>query len=342
MLKQWGILLASLPLTRGKVDARTDIIRIGKNKVNVKATSIPEYGICKDLDARTILHISTICVQTIRTQIELGIKPENEFMIDIVDLCNLSQLEPTGANRETIRKSLNRMYHTNYNLNFVADLEQQDYLKSIVGIPDNEKNYRFLNELDTSYDRNMRGPRGAPRWFRISVMKSAFDSFCQQTTHSVVYLWHKELLRFSNGLIHIMYQHFNVRILRSTDKDIELVYTEDELHSQLAPSSNINTFRAYFLEVIRKWFVQSDNTDKDWKPSGHFNVKRLGFDMSFELEHGTLVKAIIKRDQQDQLTGAHSKHRYLRRKNNALNNTPEKEEDTHLLPEYSDQKLDIS
>jgi len=337
MLKQWGLLLFSLPLTRGKVDSRLDTIRIGKNKINVKSTSTPEYGICKDLDARTILHISTICVQTIKTQYDLGIKPENEFMLDLVDLCNLAKLSPTGANRETIRKSLNRMYHTNYNLNIVAETEQEEFMRNVVGIPDNEKNYRFLNELDTSYDRNMRGTRGAPRWFRISVMKSAFDSFCLQATSPEVHLWHKELLRYSNGLIHIMYQHFNVRILRSKDTDTELVYTENELHMELAPSSNILTFRTYFIEVIKKLFIQTD----DDKPSGFFNVKRLGFDMSFELEHGTLVKARIKRDQQDPLTGANSKHRQLRRRNNALNNTPDIEQDTNMLPEYSSNKLDI-
>ena len=302
MPKTWGYLLNLLSISRTKVNKVSS--KFPNSNMSVSVESTVDAGICKHMDARTILHISTYCTVWIKTQVELGLKPENQFMIDVVDMCHMAGLNPVGKNRETIRKSLNRMYFTNYQFTGVRNDELEK-----MGIPKTEENYKFLTELNTSYDQEKRGTEVNPRWFKISISNSVFNAIVEHAKASKgeIFLWHKDLLRYPNGLALIMYQAFNRMLPRSAKNLSARSYNETELHQELAPHSSLDRFRALAFDMY--CYMSNEKLEPDY--SGTLKFSKLGFKTTFILKYGSLELVTVERDQADPLTGANSKHKRL-------------------------------
>src|SRR5690625_3879531 len=147
--------------------------------VEITATAGGESDLFSLDDQNTVLAIITLVIYSHYSQagnnVPLASIP-NEYFLDICALAEVCGLEPNGANRQTLRRSLDRLYHSNLHVQCSKDslFAQHFGLYSSMGDgrefhPD-DLNFRFLSALDavSEPDPTISGAR-RPRYYRISL-----------------------------------------------------------------------------------------------------------------------------------------------------------------------------
>lgn len=304
--------------------------RLGNANIRLSAKSDEDYGICTIGDQQIIYTITTLCIYIVRSYVELRAPVSNDFLIDCLDVCRLSGRSGAGSNRTTISNAIHRLYHTVFKIEI--DGTQQDKIDvanmiDIAGMDNN--NLRFISELNTDLEvksGNVLKKRN-PRWFRISLNQRTFQKILEKETvrfnaiagsksieisNPVFFQADKEILHYSNGLVHLLIQHLNVKIGRSGSNTLSM--DARKFHKELAPSSADTTFKRLLLQAFQSLFVKSRKgaASGDWVANGINNIRTLGYFMTVETNQGTIKSAIFRRDNNDKFNGDSSAYKKIK------------------------------
>lgn len=147
--------------------------------VEITATAGGDSDLFSLDDQNTVLAVITLVIYSHYAQAANNVpltSIRNEYFLDICALAEVCGLEPNGANRQTLRRSLDRLYHSNLHVQCSKDslFAQHFGLYSSMGDgrefhPD-DLNFRFLSGLDavSEPDPTISGAR-RPRYYRISL-----------------------------------------------------------------------------------------------------------------------------------------------------------------------------
>lgn len=250
-----GVLGACMRTSRNdprKRDPFTTVYGFGKRPVRITTSTQTDSEICHVDDQRTILAIITLACYNISGVMEDGGKVENNFFIDIVELCNLMGLDGCGANRETVRQSLKRLYTTNFNLELDQDSEEGKAFASHFGLSfeADEQNFRFLTEMDNTLDAEYGGSSvRKPRWYRIALHSKTFNDLIDPSVIST-FVNNPKMLKASSGLIILFYTWCSINVKRSGNlkQSISLC----RLQKKIVPSARYDNFKKRFLIALRR------------------------------------------------------------------------------------------
>ncbi|CUB07045.1 hypothetical protein [Marinomonas fungiae] len=311
---------------------------VHKCPITIRSTSADDLGIASIDDDLLILTIVTNLVfETIKQQVELEITPTNEFFIDIVDICKIAKghqyddpnIKPSkytsGSIRAQFIRSLMRLNQTN-NQVIIGNSENATLARQLLGLTENNNYYnkRFITELEAQLDQIEPNKKAEPRWFKVSIDSDTYKGMLNafQDKNSLLVIAHSELLGYTNGIIHLLYQFLNVVVGRANKPENEgfKTFSTEDLHHFLAPNSSEATFRKIFLQGMKNLFSKSTTTGQ-WNDNGVNQVTALGYHMIFHTADAEIVSSIFSRDRTDHITGDRSKHnRLLKKQFAALSN----------------------
>lgn len=304
------------------------IYRFGRDQIEIVTSTQTNSEICHVDDQRTIRAIITLACVEIQERKDLNKPITNEFYLDIVDLCDLVGLDGSGANRDTIRESLQRLYSTNFNLKLDSESETgQSFIDAFgLAVGTDDLNFRFLTELDASIDREYGG--GAvrrPRWFRIKLHSKTYSDLVNDDVIST-FIDNKAILKVGSGLIHIFYTWCSIFIKRNGA--IARTITLPELHKQISPSSRYDNFKDRLMAgLIKHWLrCEEDKLRKRAKKTGTRvedmlqpvwddtitnKVMLFGYIVNVEPDVAYDFKFNVYRDKKDPIIGDKSVHNRL-------------------------------
>jgi len=284
------------------------IYRIGSDQIEIITSSQSDSEICHVDDQRTIRAVITmVCIEIVE-RMDLGKEIRNEFYIDIVDLCDIMGLDGSGANRDTVRDSMKRLYSTNFNLILDSESETGHRFAEQFGITPgaDDLNFRFLTELDSSIDREYGGGSvRRPRWYRIALHSKTFQDLVDLNVIST-FIDNKEILKVSSGLIHIFYTWCCIHVKRSGKRVINI--TLPDLQKFMIPASRYDNFRDRFLAALKH---HQEKNNQVWHQDGVNIINLFGYIVKMEpnLVHDFLFTAY--RDKSDPIIGDSSMHNRL-------------------------------
>lgn len=282
--------------------------RFGKDKIKIITSTQSDSEICHVDDQRTIRNIITLVCVLIAEQKELGKEVKNEFFVDIVDLLGLMGLDGSGANRDTIRDSMKRLYSTNFNVIIDADSEVGSQFAMQFGLTPgaDDLNFRFLTELDSSIDREY-GGRGIrrPRWYRIALHSKTFADLVDSDVRST-FIDNKEILKASSGLIHIFYSWCSRHIKRAGK--IRATITLPELKNTIIPAASYENFRDRLIPALRRHHEKSGHR---WVDGATNKINIFGYiaEVSEDMSYDYTFE--VYRDKSDEIIGDKSIHARL-------------------------------
>ena len=284
------------------------VYRIGDDQLKIITSSQSDSEICHVDDQRTIRAIITMACIEIEDRVILGKEVKNEFYIDIVDLCKIMGLAGSGANRDTVRDSMKRLYSTNFNLIIDSSSDNGHLFAERFGISPqlDDLNFRFLTELDSSIDReNGGGAIRRPRWYRIALHSKTYQDLTDPNVIST-YIDNKEILKVSSGLIHLFYTWCSIHVKRSGNrvKHISL----PDLQKFMTPAARYDNFRDRFILALKNYQI---NSKKTWQEGGINMVNLLGYKIKIEPDVTNDFVFTASRDKQDPIIGDRSTHNRL-------------------------------
>jgi len=286
----------------------TTIYRFGKDQIKIITSAQTDGEICHVDDQRTIRAVITLaCIETAE-RIDLGKEIENAFYIDIVDLCAIMGLDGSGANRDTVRDSMKRLYSTNFNLIIDSESEAGSNFAKQFGITPgaDDLNFRFLTELDSSIDRAYGGGSiRRPRWYRIAFHSKTFQDLIDPTVIST-FIDNKEILKLSSGLIHIFYTWCCIHVKRRGKRVMSI--TLPDLQKALIPASRYDNFRDRLLTAIKR---HQNNSPEGWDDLRPNIIKLFGYVIKMEADAAYDYIFTIFRDKNDLIIGDGSIHNRL-------------------------------
>lgn len=296
-------------------DPFTTIYRFGPDTIEIITSAQSDSETAHINDQRTIRTIMTLVHLAIQERREIGAEIKNEFFVDIVDLCNLMELDGSGANRDTVRKSMERLYSTNFHIKLdstsAAGQQFVDFFGFSVGADD--FNFRFLTEMDSSLDRKYGG--GAvrrPRWYRISLHSKTFQDLVDTETIST-FIDNKELLGLSSGMLHLLYSWCTWNVKRAGNR--KAVATMRRLQRQLIPASRYDTFLARLLNQLKRYTLSKGKLWDDHEPN---SINLFGYKVKIIPDEANDFIVEAWRDKKDPVIGDNSLHnRQLRARSGA-------------------------
>lgn len=241
-------------------------------RITVTATAGGDTDLFCLEDQNTVLAIITLVIlshsQQSANNVPLSSIP-NEYYMDICDLTQICGLEPTGANRETLRKSLDRLYHSNLHVACSKDSQFAQYFGLYSSMGDGREfhpddlNFRFISALDAVSEADpLLSKARRPRYYRISL-------------HPII---HRQLL--DKGV----WSTFVV--------DPELVRNRLRLltHLYFFAARNIhrdpNKIRQFPIETVHKYTMPAYTRFDNWKRSLFNEFKRLAKSQDVEWSEG--------------------------------------------------------
>jgi len=308
----WNGVLGSCMRTSRTDPRRTKpfstIYRIGDSQVEIITSSQSDSEISHVDDQRTIRAIITMVCIAIVERMDLGKEIINKFYIDIVDLCSIMGLDGSGANRDTVRDSLKRLYSTNFNIILDTKSEMNERIAELFGLTPgaDNYNYRFLTELDSAIDREHGGSTiRRPRWFLISLHSKTFNDLVDLKVIST-FIDNKEILKVSSGLIHIFYTWCCIHVKRS-GKRVQNISLPD-LQRAMIPTSRYDNFRDRFLTALKQ---HQEKANQLWIPNSVNKLNLFGYIIKIEPDEANDYLFTIYRDKNDPIIGNKSMHNRL-------------------------------
>jgi len=291
-----------------RIEPFTTIYRIGSDQIKIITSSQSDSEICHVDDQRTIRAVITmVCIEIIERMDQVK-EIQNEFYIDIVDLCQIMGLDGSGANRDTVRDSLKRLYSTNFNIIIDSDSENGHRFAEQFGITPgaDDLNFRFLTELDSSIDREYGGSSiRRPRWYRIALHSKTFHDLIDLNVIST-FIDNKEILKVSSGLIHIFYTWCCIHVKRSGKRVMHI--TLPDLQKFIIPASRYDNFRDRFLLALKH---HQEKNNQIWDENGVNIINLFGYIVKMEPDFTNEFIFSVFRDKNDPIIGDKSVHNRL-------------------------------
>lgn len=290
-------------------DTFTTHYRIGNDQITIVTSSQSDGEMCHVDDQRTIRAINTLVCMEIQSRRDQGKEVKNEFFIDIVALCTIMGLDGSGANRDTVRDSMKRLYGTNFNLMIDSQSESGRLFAEQFGITPgaDDLNYRFLTELDTSFDREYGGANiRRPRWYRISLHSKTFADLIDPNVIST-FIDNIEILKVPSGLLHLFYTWCSINVKRSGNR-VKTI-TMPELQKRLIPAARYDNFKDRLISALKQY---QKERDIPWNENRNdFNL--MGYLICMEVDpiNDYIFRAL--RDRTDPVIGDNSMHNRLLR-----------------------------
>ena len=336
----------------------------GKTKIVMTAQNHNDLGICTIGDQQTINIIISLVIYIVKSYIELKLPLNNDFLLDITDLAKLRGVNPVGGNRKTIADSLNRLYYTQYTIDIKGNSEDKFEISEIIDIAGmDHNNLRFLTELNTDLEIDPdNNKKKTPRWIRLSLNQRTYQRIIEKEISRYEAIEHnavrnidnpvffkapRELMLYSNGLVHLLIQHLNVKIGRERKHQIEI--SNQTFHREMAASSKKPIFDKLLYQAFKS--LHNKNARKrPWQSSGVNSITALGYHMTIQTLNDTIVKGIFSRDRNDPITGDNSAHQIIKkRKARQASNQPANgkqkskpaESTTPLISAFQNLTLDI-
>lgn len=284
------------------------IYGFGKGPVRITTSTQTDSEICHVDDQRTILAIITLVCYTISGIMDAGGEVKNDFFIDIVELCNLMGLDGSGANRETVRQSLKRLYTTNFNLELDQDSEGGRAFASHFGLSfeADEQNFRFLTEMDHTLDAEYGGSSvRKPRWYRIALHSKTFKDLIDPSVIST-FVNNPQMLKASSGLILLFHTWCSINVKRSGNfkRSVSL----NELQKKMIPSARYDNFKKRFLVSLRR---HQKLNGENWNDTGPNRMNIYGYIIEAEPNPVDDWIFSVIRDKKDHVIGDKSLHNKL-------------------------------
>lgn len=166
------------------------LYKFREEHIRIVATAGGEASLFTLEDQSTVLAIITLVILHNKERMRKGDEIKNEYYIDIANICGLCGLSPVGANRKTLRDSIDRLYHSNLNVQCPPESEFAKFF-GLSSYTDNGKqfnpdnmDFRFLSQKDSvSMVESDFADKRAPRYYRISLHPLIF----QQLTNPEVW-----------------------------------------------------------------------------------------------------------------------------------------------------------
>ncbi|MFA0809283.1 hypothetical protein [Microbulbifer epialgicus] len=288
------------------------IYRFGSDQIEIVTSSQTDSEICHVDDQRTIRAIITMVCLQISERMDLSKEIKNEFYIDIVDLCRIMGLDGSGANRDTVRDSMKRLYSTNFNVLIDSDSETGHKFAAQFGITPgaDDLNFRFLTELDSSIDREYGGGSiRRPRWYRIALHSKTFQDIADVNVIST-FIDNKDILTVSSGLIHIFYTWCCIHVKRHGNRSVNI--TLPDLQRYMIPSARYDNFRDRFLMALKN---HQEKSNEPWNNDGFNIIKLFGYVVKMEPDMANEFIFNAYRDKSDPIIGDKSIHNRLLKSN---------------------------
>ena len=299
----------------------------GRTKVDMTAQNHNEHGICTIGDLQTINIVISLCIYIIQSYIELKLPLHNDFLIDITDLARLKGVKPVGGNRKTIADSLNRLYFTQYTIDIKGNNEDKFKISEIIDIPGmDHNNLRFITEYNTDLEIDPDdSKKKTPRWIRLSLNQRTYQRIVERELNRheaiehniikdietpVLFKAPKDLMLYSNGLVHLLIQHLNVKIGRELNHQIEI--SNQTFHREMAASSKKATFDKLLHQAFKTLYEK--NSRKQWNESGINYITTLGYHMTVQVSNKTIERGFFSRDRTDPITGDNSAHKVIKKR----------------------------
>jgi len=297
----FGSCMRASRLDPRRYDPITSIYKFGSEKITIVTSAQSDSTICHVDDQRTIRAImSMVCIKINKLAIE-KVQIQNNFAIDIVKLLKLMGYDDGGGNRDTIRDSLHRLYSTNFNIKLNPDGEEtKKFVKQFGIIPADDLNFRFLTELDSSIDKNENTRR--PRRFRIALHSKTFQDLMDPKVIST-FIDNKNILKVSNGLIHLLYSWCSINVKRSGQRVIETPLPR--LQQQLVPAARYDNFKNRFIMALKGYLARDGQV---FMPTELNEINLFGYYIQIrpDATYDFTVKAW--RDKSDAIVGDNSTH----------------------------------
>lgn len=284
------------------------VYRIGGEPIEIITSSQSDSEICHVDDQRTIRSMITMICIEIAERVELGKPLRNEFYVDIVDLCGIMGLDGSGANRDTVRDSIKRLYSTNFNLILDSESENGNRFAERFGITPgaDDLNFRFLTELDSSIDREYGGGSvRRPRWYRIALHSKTYQDLIDIDVIST-FIDNKEILKVSSGLIHIFYTWCCIHVKRSGKRVLNI--TLPALQKYMIPASRYDNFRDRLLVALKH---HQEKNGQVWNHDGENTISLFGYIVKMEPDLANDFIFTARRDKADPIIGDRSMHNRL-------------------------------
>jgi hypothetical protein len=293
-------------------EAFSTVYRFGTEQIEIITSSQTDSEICHVDDQRTIRAIITLVCIKISERMDFGLEIKNEFFIDIVDLCGIMGLDGSGANRDTVRDSMKRLYSTNFNLILDSQSETGHRFAEQFGITPgaDDLNFRFLTELDSSIDREFGGGSiRRPRWYRIALHSKTFQDLADKNVIST-FIDNKEILKVSSGLIHIFYTWCCIHVKRNGSRSIDI--TLPDLQRFMIPAARYDNFRDRFLTALRN---HQEKAKHQWSEDEVNIIKLFGYVVRMTPDMANDFIFTAYRDKTDPIIGDSSMHNHLLKSN---------------------------
>lgn len=257
-------------------DPRKEVIEttyfFNKESINIVATQGGGTGIFTLDDQSTVLSIITLVIFTNDKRMAQNKEIRNEYFVDIVDLCKMCGLKPEGANRDSIRRSMDRLFFTNLNISCPTNSEFAEFFgitsfldNGIHFTPDNF-NFRFLWQYDSVSDMEpMQGCR-KPVHYRISLHPVIYNQLLDKDAWNT-FVVNPDLLKNRCKVVTLFYFCAARYIKREAGK--VLSFKLKTLQQQLMPAvinyydwqkSVVNDFRKFARLRGQEWNENGENT----------------------------------------------------------------------------------
>lgn len=293
----------------------------GHKKFQIQSSASEGFDLACQDDLSTINAICTICEIAIAEIRTLGGEVENNFLIDLNDICILKNLNPSGGNRISQARSMQRLRGTITQI-YLDDSEEADNLRRLLMLDKGQyHDISFLTGMSAHLEYSEQEEETSPRWIRISIDNVTYKFLSKQVVADTtpIILAHPELMKMGSetgagvgtGTIYMLYQFLNIEIKRRGN--IQKTFTLDEMHKRIAAQSDFKTFRQQITNAAKAIFNRTDKIGRPtvWMENGANNAALLGYVMIWNTQDGFVREATFNRDIRDHITGNSSRHNAL-------------------------------
>lgn len=287
----------------------------GKEQITITTESSRDISVVED--QRTIRALNTLICLKISELAAQGKEIRNEFYIDIVELCSIMGIPSTGSSRDTVRDSMERLYHTNYRIELDPNAEVGKQFAAQFGLTPgtDDNNFRFLTEMDIASEKNGQSEIfdkdeklvRRPRWYRIALHSKTFADLIDPNVIST-FIDNKDILKLQSGLLHLLYTWCSIHVKRSGRKVVST--NLNDLYRQTMPSSRIDNFKKTFITAAKAY---QRKCGIEWVADGENVINLFGYIVRMTPSMKNEFDIEVTRDINDPVIGDNSKHNLLLR-----------------------------
>lgn len=233
----------------------------GEN-IRIVATSGGDVDLFSLDDQNTVLAIITMVIFANGRRSREGKPNRNEYYLDIAHLCNICGLDASGANRETLRKSIDRLYFSNLNVScppnsqFAQFFGLSSFTDNGQEFTPNNMDFRFLWQRDSASIEEDLAESRKPRYYKIALHPLIYSQLLDPEIWNT-FVINPELLKNRLRLVTHLYFFAARMIARVPGKNLS--WPLRSVHNQIMPASNRydNWKKSLFSEL--KTYAKNSN-----------------------------------------------------------------------------------